>query len=91
MVADFTNIGAILERSGKVDLDISNRLGKANTTYNQICNIVVCKREVGRNVKLFILKSVNLPLILCGEVNPHSQTERGVTAAERRPLNRIVF
>lgn len=41
MIADFTYLGAVLDRSGKVDSEISNRIGKKTTVYCQIWNTVV--------------------------------------------------
>lgn len=92
VVADFTFLGAVLDSCGKVNLEISNRIGKVNIVSYQICNTVVGKREVGRNVKLHIFKSVHLPILLYGKerwILTDRQKSRG-TAIEMKFLHRIV-
>lgn len=91
VVEDYTYLGTVVDRSGKVDSELSQRIGKANTVYYQICNTVVGKREVGRDVKLHIFKSVYLPILLYGAeswIMTDRQKSR-VTAAEMKFLRRI--
>ncbi|XP_014277276.1 uncharacterized protein [Halyomorpha halys] len=51
VVADFTYLGTIIDRSGKADSKISNRIRKANAVNYKIYNTVIGKQEVGKNVK----------------------------------------
>ncbi|XP_014287243.1 uncharacterized protein [Halyomorpha halys] len=51
VVADFTYLGTITDRYGKIDSEISNRIRKAKPVYYKIENTLIGKREVGSNVK----------------------------------------
>lgn len=90
VVMDFTYLGAVIDRSGKVDSEITNRISKANAVYYQICNTVVGKKEVGKNVKLHIFKSVYLPILLYGAESWILTDRQGsrITAAEMKFLRR---
>lgn len=55
----------IIDRSGKVESEISHRINKAISHYYQVDNTVKAKREV----KLKIFKTVHLPILLYGTEN----------------------
>lgn len=41
VVSNFIYLGAMINRSGKVDSEITNRISKVNTVYYQICNSII--------------------------------------------------
>ncbi|XP_066904476.1 uncharacterized protein [Halyomorpha halys] len=90
VVADFTYLGTIIDRSGKIDSEISNRIKKANAVYYQIYNTVIGKCEVCKNVKLHFYKSVSLPILLYGAESwiLTDWQESRVTAVEMKFLQR---
>lgn len=56
----------------------------------QICNIIVGKREVGKDIKLDIFKEIYLPTLLCGSESCVNQVKHlsWITTAEIRFLRR---
>ncbi|XP_066900716.1 uncharacterized protein [Halyomorpha halys] len=50
MVDEYTYLGTVISRNGKVDQEISNTIKKANAIYCHLCNIVIGKGEVEKNV-----------------------------------------
>nr|XP_014280962.1 uncharacterized protein LOC106683788 [Halyomorpha halys] len=92
VVADITYLGAIIDRSGKIDPEISNRIKKAYAADYQIYNTVIGKREIGMNVKLHIYKSVFLPILLFGAESwiLTDRQESRLTTTEMKFLGRTV-
>ncbi|XP_066909445.1 uncharacterized protein [Halyomorpha halys] len=91
MVEEYTYKGAVISRNGKVEQEISNRIKKRYTIYYHLCNIVIGKREVDKNVKVHIFKAVYLPTLLYGSeswvlLDKHLSR---VTAVEMRYLRRV--
>ncbi|XP_066907111.1 uncharacterized protein [Halyomorpha halys] len=64
MVDEYTYLGTVISRNGKVDYEISNRIKKENAMYYHLCNTVIEKEEVEKNSKVHIFKSIHLPSLL---------------------------
>ncbi|XP_014285662.1 uncharacterized protein [Halyomorpha halys] len=95
VVTDFTYLGTVIDGSWKVDADISNRINKANVVYYQICNTVLGEKQVGKDVKLHIFKTVYLSLLLHGTESwiltdqPELDINK-ITAAEMKFMGRRI-
>ncbi|XP_014294694.1 uncharacterized protein [Halyomorpha halys] len=91
MVDKYTYLGTVISRNGKVDQEISNRIKKANAIYYHLCNTVVGKREVEKNVKVHIFKAIYLPTLLYGSESwvPLDKHLSRVTRMEMRYLRRV--
>nr|XP_014284774.1 uncharacterized protein LOC106686136 [Halyomorpha halys] len=89
--AEYTYLGTVISRNGKVDQEISNRIKKANTIYYHICNTVIGKREIEKNVKVHIFKTLYLPTLLYESESwvPLDKHLSRVTAIEMRYLRRV--
>lgn len=92
MVEDFTYLGTVISRNGKISQEISNRIKNANNVYYQICNTVVGKREVDKRVKIHIFKAIYLPTILYGSGSwvLLEKLKSRIVALEMKYLRRVV-
>nr|XP_014287206.1 uncharacterized protein LOC106687694 [Halyomorpha halys] len=91
LVGEYTYLGTVISRNGKVDQEISNRIKKTNTIYHLLCNTVIGKRVVEKKVKVHIFKTVYLPTLLYGSKTwvPLDKHLSRVTAMEMRYLRRV--
>lgn len=92
VVENFIYLGSNINKQGKIDGEIANRIAKANQIYYSICNSIVGHRDVGQETKLHIYKSVYLPTLTYGSeswIMLDKQVSR-ITGAEMRYLRRVV-
>ncbi|XP_066905258.1 uncharacterized protein [Halyomorpha halys] len=64
IVDEYTYLETMFSRNRKVDQEISNMIKKITPIYYHLCNTVIGKREVEKNVKVHIIKAVNLSTLL---------------------------
>ncbi|XP_014278470.1 uncharacterized protein [Halyomorpha halys] len=91
MVDEYTCLGTVISRNGKVDQEISNRIKKVNVLYYHLCNTVIEKRKVENNVKVHIFKAIHLPTLLYGSESwvPLDKDLSRDTAMEMRYLWKV--
>nr|XP_014278061.1 uncharacterized protein LOC106681967 [Halyomorpha halys] len=66
MMDEYTHLGTVISRNGKIDQEIFNRIKKENAIYYHLCNTLIGKREIEKNVKVHIIKAIYLPTLLYG-------------------------
>ncbi|XP_014270405.1 uncharacterized protein [Halyomorpha halys] len=91
MVDEYTYLVTVISRNGKEDQEISNRIKKANAIYYRLCNTVIGKWEIEKNVNVHIFKPIYLPSLLYGSESsvPLDKHLSRVTAMEMRYLWRV--
>ena len=77
--------------NGKIDVEINNRISKANQIYYQINNIVIGKKEVQTETQMQLCKSVYVPILSSAADSwaTRSKNENRITAAEMKFLRSL--
>jgi len=65
-VETFKHLGMVFTSDGCRNKLIDGRIGKANAVLRELYGTVVAKREISKNAKLSVLKSVFVPILTCG-------------------------
>lgn len=65
-VKEFKYLGAVLDNKGKQERDITERIDKAIKTYYGLCKGIVRKKEVSRQTKMLVYKTIFLPVLTYG-------------------------
>lgn len=65
-VNEFKYLGVVLHNKGKQESDITERADKAIKAYYSLCNSLVKKKEISRQTKLLVYKTILLPILTHG-------------------------
>ena len=65
-VKTFKYLGVVFTSDESRNKGIDARIGKANAVLRKLYCSVVTKRELSKNAKLPVFKSVFLPILTCG-------------------------
>jgi Reverse transcriptase (RNA-dependent DNA polymerase) len=90
-VNHFEYLGVEIENAGKQEAEINKRIEKAMKTYYAINQTIISKKEVSRNTKLNVYKSIFKPILTYGceswVLTPQQRSK--LQAAEMKFLRRI--
>jgi hypothetical protein len=90
-VEKFKYLGFTFTSDGKFDTEINSRIGKAGVVLRELYRTIVTKKELSREAKLAVFRSMYIPTLTYGHEN-WVMTERmrsRVQAAEMRFLRRV--
>lgn len=65
-VSSFQYLGRALEETGKQEIEIRNRIEKANKTYYALNKGILNKKEVSRKTKMNVYKAIYRPILTYG-------------------------
>lgn len=92
VVNHYEYLGVIISQDGTIEQEIRNRISKATSVYYQINTTLINKRELSKETKLHLYKTIYVPTLTYGaESWPLQDKHKSrITAAEMRYLRRIV-
>lgn len=64
MVSTYKYLRTLITNDGKIDLEITNRTGKANRIYYPLNKTILEKKEISRKIKLQVYKSITVPILI---------------------------
>jgi len=65
-VDTFQDLGVMFTSDGSRNKGIDTRIGKANAVVRELYCFMVTKRELSKNAKLSVFKSVFVPILTSG-------------------------
>lgn len=91
-IESYEYLGVIISQDGTIEGEIRNRVSKASRVYYQINTTLINKKELSKETKLHLYKSVYLPTLTYGaESWPLQDKHKSkMTAAEMKYLRRVV-
>uniref|UniRef100_A0AAQ4PNU2 Reverse transcriptase domain-containing protein n=1 Tax=Gasterosteus aculeatus aculeatus TaxID=481459 RepID=A0AAQ4PNU2_GASAC len=90
-VKKFKYLGVLFTSEGKMECEFSQRMGAAGAVLHSLYHTVVTKRELSRNAKLSIYRSIFVPTLTSGHEGwvMTERTRSRVQAAEMGFLRRV--
>lgn len=89
-VDDIKYLGAVIDRTGKYEEEINNRINKATKLYHSIKRGFINKKEISTKTKMTVYKTIYLPTLLSGNETwvLTEKLEKRLQVAEMKYLRR---
>lgn len=90
-VDHFQYLGVIIDRTGTQEADINNRIQKANKLYYAMNTNFINKKEISKQTKLTVFKTIYRPVLTfgCESWTLTEQQKSKIQAVEMRYLRRV--
>ena len=91
VVEEFTYLGTVFNKKGKINREIQHRIKKATNIYYSINRTIISKKEITEKTKLQVYNSIYKPTLTYGSESwpINNKIEKQITAAEMKFLRRV--